>query len=510
MLTTIFLSATIQSTTKITLDPTQTTPVSPYIYGANFPEWDKLRTPFTVARLGGNRLTAYNWESNASNAGNDYRNQNDGYMGESNEPGRTALDFLSASEANKAKAIITIPTAGYVSADKGPDNDVNLTPDYLNVRFHKSLAEKPGHSYSSQPNTSDKVVYQDEFAKFLSKAAKNKQNLWFSLDNEPDLWHHTHSRIVLKQPGYADIIANNIEFAKNLKRVAPESLIFGPANYGWQGFRTFQNAPDANNRDFLDVYLAALAQAEKVSKTRLLDVLDIHWYPEARGNGQRIVMGNPNADNSEARIQAPRSLWDPTYVEDSWIAESIGKKPIALLPGVMRQIKSHYPGTKLALTEYDYGGQHDSSGAVAQADVLGIFGRYGLFAACHWGISENRPATLAGFRAFLDYDGKGSKFLSNQIKVQGETAAYNSVYASTDKAHPHRITAVLINKTDSAQSFSIMVPRRKPKAAACFQANPKSPLEPIAIPSKTTSNHAETTVPARSVATIRIDLEPTS
>src|SRR5690242_11325356 len=44
-------------------------PISPYIYGMNFFAGSSLTNPVTLDRLGGNRWTGYNWETNASNAG---------------------------------------------------------------------------------------------------------------------------------------------------------------------------------------------------------------------------------------------------------------------------------------------------------------------------------------------------------------------------------------------------------------------------------------------------------
>jgi mannan endo-1,4-beta-mannosidase len=43
------------------------TPISKYIYGTN----SKGDANCTIVRSGGNRLTAYNWENNYSNAGSD-------------------------------------------------------------------------------------------------------------------------------------------------------------------------------------------------------------------------------------------------------------------------------------------------------------------------------------------------------------------------------------------------------------------------------------------------------
>ena len=152
--------------------------------------------------------------------------------------------------------------------------------------------------------------------------------VWFDLDNEPDLWGSTHNEIWAKNPTYAQIIANNIEYATALKLSAPKALLFGPVNYGWNGFMTFQGAPDGHGRNFLDVYLAAMEAAGEKAGHRLLDTLDVHWYPEAQGDGIRITEDSPKPAVAAARMQAPRSLWDPTYVEQSWITRSMGGKAI--------------------------------------------------------------------------------------------------------------------------------------------------------------------------------------
>jgi hypothetical protein len=489
----------------ITVDATRQTPISPYVYGANHPDWDKLRTPFTLARQGGNRMTAYNWETNASNAGNDWHHQNDAYLGASDEPGWTVRTFMDAAQRNGAAVILTVPTAGRVSADKGPEGDVNQTPNYLETRFHRSLAKKPGSGkYVYPPNLKDRVVYQDEFVVWIQRVKSPKTPVWFSLDNEPDLWHSTHQRIVPKPLGYADIIANNMEFASAIKGVAPEAKVFGPANYGWQGFRRFQDAPDSNGRDFLDVYLSAMRDAERRGGKRLIDALDIHWYPEARGDGVRIAWGEDKPGTPAARIQAPRSLWDPTYVEDSWIAESIGKKPIVLLPGLMKQIERNYPGTKLAITEYDFGGGKHVSGTLAQADVLGLYGRYGVWAACHWGVGADRPAQIAGFRAFLDFDGQGARFGDRGLAVSGERAADNSVYAALDSKNKGRATLVVVNKTGTASPMRIAFTGFAPKTVRAFAADPANPFAPKPVSASVQNGQIVVEAPTLSVVSLEV------
>lgn len=492
-----------QGSAAIVIDATVQTPISPFIYGANFPDWKALDLPFPFVRQGGNRMTAYNWENNASNAGNDYRNQNDAYLGATNEPGWVGSSFLKEGQSHKAAVLLTIPMAGYVSADKAPDDDVNKTPDYLNNRFLVSKAKKPT-SFTYPPDLTDRVVYQDEYVHYLESIKSKFTAVWYALDNEPDIWASTHSRIVDHNPTYREFIDRSLSWASAIKVVAPQSLIFGPASYGWQGFRRFQNAADANNRDFLDVYLTEMKQAESAQHKRLLDVLDIHWYPEARGGGVRITDGPDKPGMAEARIQCPRSLWDPTYVEDSWITQNIGKKAIDLIPGFQAQIKAHYPGTKLAFTEYNYGGGQSISGAIAEADVLGIFGRYGVFAASHWVPTVKDPFIVAGFRAFLNFDGKGSRFGDMGLAVTGPDPEKESVYAALDAKNPKRMTLLIINKTAAIRAVSLAFKGLAIKTASSNVIEGESPVSRHTDLAGASGSSLIYNAPALSVSTIEV------
>ena len=464
---------------SITIDAGIRQPISPYVYGINFPEyiydyrqripeWDALSLPFSMARLGGNRMTAYNWENNASNAGNDLNNQSDAEMGETNEPGWTDRVFLETAQNHGAACLITIPTLGFVAADKGPKGDVNLTPNYLQTRFIKSFARKPGGHFAYPPVTLDRAVYQDECVARIEKIAKKTSPVWFVLDNEPDTWMSTHSRICLSKPTYASIIANNIEYGTAIKDVAPKTLVFGPAHYGWNGIVSFQDASDAAGRFFTDVYLDSMKQAAQKTGHRILDSYDFHYYPEARGDDVRVTDDRDSDGIDSARIQSPRSLWDPTYVETSWITRKTGGKPIRLIPDLQERIKRHYPGTKLSITEYTFGGNNNISGTIAQADALGIFGRYGIFAASNWGMAPKDRAIIAGFRAFLNFDGKGARFADLGLDVKGETPEANSVYAALDSKNPNRMTIVLINKTAASRTETLNFKHFVPKSTrAC-------------------------------------------
>ncbi len=449
------------------VDPSQGMwPISPDIYGVNTPT---ARTGVdatmraTSQRLGGNRLSAFNWENNASNAGKDYRYQNDDYLGASDAPGDTVRLAINDAWAHGAGSVLTVPIGDYVSADKSPAGDVRGTgggTDYLAVRFKKNVAAKNA-PFSDPPNQADDSVYQDEFVAWASSCAGTVP-LAFCLDNEPDLWKETHPEIHPTAVTYAELSERTIRFASAIKAVWPAAPVLGFVSYGWNGFNNLQNAPDASaNGNFIDYFLGQMKAAEESTGKRLVDYLDLHWYPEAKGGGVRIVFDTaPTGANlvayQEARMQAPRSLWDSTYKETSWIADTT-KAPINLIPRMKQRIASKYPGTKLAFTEWNFGGANDITGAIATADVLGIFGREKVDMAHIWPLLSKEPFVAAGLKAFRNYDSQSGEFGDIAVAASNSDTVNTSVYASLPSSNPNQVIVVAINKKSDAVSAGIRI-----------------------------------------------------
>jgi mannan endo-1,4-beta-mannosidase len=451
-------------TARITVDLTaEGSLISPYIYGSNqeLPGVDNLQ----ARRLGGNRMTGYNWENNASNAGADWFHVSDGWMCDVNgvsrldcatKPGALLTTFHEQSLAAGAQSLITLQMAGYVSRDKG--NEVSEEETAPSVRWDEVVYQKDS-SFSLEPDLNDGVVYMDELVHFLTDAygsASEPQGIWgYSLDNEPGLWSHTHPRIHPQPVTAEELVERSVALASAVKAVDPDALIFAPALYGFNAFKSLQEAPDwatlssgGKYRWFIDYYLDEMAQASAAADKRLLDVLDVHWYSEAMAGGERIVMGGNDAGSSAlqmARMQAPRSFWDATYKEDSWIAKW-NPSYLPLLPNLQASIDRYYPGTKLAVTEWGFGGQGHVSGGIATADVLGIFGREGIFAAMHWSTEESLAYVAAAYQLYLNYDGQGSQFGDLGLPVNNSDWGMLSVYAALDSTDDDRLHLIVLNK----------------------------------------------------------------
>lgn len=421
--------------------------ISPFIYGIN-----GQQTPgqnLTFERDGGNRWTAYNYTNNASNAGSDYLYESDHYLGGGSTPGGAVLPLLQNAQANGAGALVTIPINGYLAADFSGSLGPPFTPPPESTHL---VQEFPTAAQDPAPGANH--VYEDSFVQIVANNFPNNPNqpLAFDLDNEPDLWSSTHPEVHPNPATYAELVSSSVAYASTIKQVNPNALVFGPVSYGWEGYITLQNAPDsAAGGDFLSYYLEQMAAASTQVGTRLLDSLDLHWYPEATGlnsSGQatRITDADISPGVVAARLQAPRSLWDSTYTETSWITQYSTGGPIDLIHLEGGKISKYFTGTRLSFSEYNYGAGNDISGGVAEADVLGILGKYGVYAANEWPLLASEPFIQGAFALYRNYDGKGGKFGSVEVQASNSDTAGTSVYASVDPGNPGHLTLIVINK----------------------------------------------------------------
>jgi hypothetical protein len=491
----------------LTIDTSQGNhPISPLIYGLNFPDATTLATTrATLARLGGNRWTAYNWETNASNAGSDYCYENDNYLSSSTSPGAAVSPTIAQAKAAGATTILTVPVVGYVAGDEQGVCNIQNQPNYLALHF-KVNAPSKNAAFTLTPNPTDGKVYQDEFVNWV-KQTQTGANVIFQLDNEPDLWSSTHPEVHPNPVSYDELVFRDVAYAKAIKKVWPGVKVIGPANYGYWGMVTLQNAPDSGTYgNFLDYYLTQMQAASTSAGERLVDDVDVHWYPEATGGGNRITdqASGDSAAEQAAREQAPRSLWDPTYVEDSWITNDVLHGPISLIPWIQGKIANDDPGTGLSISEWDYGGGNEISGAIADADVLGIFGQQGLDAAAYWPLFSNETFSMAAFEAFRNYDGNGACFGDTSVLASSSDVATSTVYASMDSANHNHVVIVAINKATTAKKAAIKITAETTFSSAKVYTVTSAQAAPVAAAGITTSarNAFLYTMPAQSISVI--------
>jgi Glycoside hydrolase family 44/Fibronectin type III domain len=507
----------------ITVNPANTKPISPYIYGLNFYTGITGAPPqLTIDRAGGNRWTAYNWENNYSNAGSDYLYENDSYLDSSTSPGDAVETFIAADHGLGMASIMTVQLQGLVSADNTGPVSVSSPPDLS--RFKQVVDKKSTitpAAFTTSPSTSDAYVYMDEFVWAMDQkssgifGASASIPTFVQLDNEPELWNSTHLEVQGSTPISSDnYITKTVNLTKAIKDQFPGVTIFGPVHYGFEGIYNWQGelsaTPDGNNW-FPDKYLPQIKTASDTYGKPLVDVYDFHWYSEATDGSTRVtnMTGSTlTAAQVQAIVQSPRSLWDPTYKENSWITNNVLGEPIKLLPRLQAKIDSEFPGMKIAITEYENGGDNHIAGTIAQADNLGVFGSQGVFAATLWPLS-NVPYVLAGFRAFRGFDGGTAHFGDTSLETTSSNIANVSAYASSDSTVPGRLVFVLINRSTSSQVTAVTGATMSGTASfyqmTATTAQGQSPIHPVLVQQMPVSGNSMTIVlPALSVTTVDV------
>lgn len=495
----------------ITIDPTKTKPISPYIYGLNFYFSETDPPPMaTLDRDGGNRWTAYNWENNASNAGSDFLYESDDYLSSSTVPAEAVRGFIAQDQNNGLASLVTVQMQGLVSADENGPVSITNPPDLS--RFKTVVDKKNTVSatpFTVTPPTSDANVYMDEFVWALNQklpgifAANATHPTFINLDNEPELWNSTHLEIQGHNPVTSDnYITKTINLTKAIKDQFPNAIIFGPVHYGFEGIYSWQGElnPTPNGTNwFPDKYLTALKTASTTYGKPLVDVYDFHWYAEDYdANGTRALdLNGTTLTDAQVQliVQSPRNLWDPTFNDQAagnsnpWIYQSLGNSPINILGRLQAKINAENPGMKLSVSEYESGGWNHIAGTIAQTDNLGIFGAQGVFAASFWPPNSTYSYALAGFRAFRDFDGANSVFGDTSLQSASSNVANVVVYASTDSSTPGRTVFVTINRSKSAQVVAINGASltgtahlyQITAATAAPQASSGNPVAPVAV-----------------------------
>ena len=440
--------------------------ISPLIYGVAYASPEQLQAlNATLNRSGGNAVTRYNWKLNATNHANDYFYES---IGETSAvPGESADTFIATSKAGGAQPMLTVPMLGWVaklgpnrtklagfSVKKyGPQSKTDpYMPDAGNGLKPDGKTEVPAGDASDAnlPATPD---FQRGWLQHLTTKwgkATNGGVGWYFLDNEPSLWQSTHRDAHPKGATMDEMLADTLSYATLIKSVDPAAQVLGPEEWGWPGFfysgadqqyrgtHGYQGQPDRDahgGREMIPWLLTQVRAHDHKTGKRLLDYLTVHLYPQAGDGGDDI---SPKIE--ALRNRSTRALWDPNYTDESWI-----KDKIMLIPRLKQWVQTYYPGTKTGITEYNWGAEGSMSGATAQADLWGIFGREGLDLATRWTTPAQASPTFKAMQMYRNYDGKKSTFGSISVSdrvLDPDALASFAALRQSDGA----LTVMVVNK----------------------------------------------------------------
>jgi hypothetical protein len=471
----------------LSVDLTQPThPISPYIYGMNFAEpilAAELNLPLN--RWGGNDTSRYSYLLDTSSKGMDWFFANIPYRIEEGQPARPLPEearverYIRANQSWGGETIVTMPMLGWMPKAEAYDCS------YTRADYPDQTEFDPWHDCGNgllpggvritgnNPDRSSVPVGPAFVTAWMQRlvsrygTAQNGGVRFYNLDNEPMLWNDTHRDVRQTPLSYDELRDLTYAYASAIKAVDPSAMTLGPVGFGWTeyfysaldmaaGGAWWQNPVDRlahGNKPLAEWYLEQMAAYEAAHHIRILDYFDEHFYPQ---NGVALNDDVSTPEIRSLRLRSTRALWDPTYGDESWISDGTDGVPVMLIPRMKQWVSENYPGTKTAITEYNWGALNHINGALAQADILGIFGREGLDLAALWAPPLGEQPGAYAFRMYLNYDGTGSDFGDTSVYASSANQGKLAIYAAT-RSDDGALTLMVINKTPETQTSVVSI-----------------------------------------------------
>ncbi|MBX3696242.1 MAG: glycoside hydrolase family 44 protein [Dokdonella sp.] len=456
---------------------------------------------YPLLRWGGNSTTRYNWQADVHNTASDwfFMNIPDG----NGTPSGSSVEALLASTlAAGSQPLLTLGTIGWT-----PKAVQQKRWGYSVIKYGPQLVTECSYFGSNPPawctadagngtcnpaqnqtghcNASGLIVGNDPLDT-ADPATPQTQTAWiahlqqrfgtaasggvryYALDNEPMLWNSTHRDVHPQPLTYDEIWQRTVDYAGAIKVQDPGARIFGPVTWGYCDLfgSAADNCLDGSDRaahggvPFVKWYLQQVCSYQAQHGVRLVDFLDLHYYPQGDGvvDFSDPPNGSETATISARRLRSLKELYDPTWQSESWLADLGDTSPWHYShPQLIRRARAWIdeacPGTGLAITEYNWGADNGASSAIAQAEALAIFAREGVDVAARWVAPATGSLVERAFRLYLDYDGQGSRVEGDSVRAT--SASVDALGAYAFHATGSRIMVVLVNKATVANSAAI-------------------------------------------------------
>ena len=269
---------------------------------------------------------------------------------------------------------------------------------------------------------------------------KKEQINYWNMDNEPEIWNGTHDDVMPNQLSAEQFIQNYIEVAKKARAKYPNIKLVGPVTanewqwYNWNGGAVNYNG---QNYNWMEFFIKRLSEEQKKTNVRLLDVLDIHFYPGTKKVDEIVqlhrIFFDRTFDSPEANgVKRVSGNWDNGQTKEyifgrinDWLTQYFGD--------------NH--GITLGLTEVGIDNSIDASTtAVWYASTMGEFMKNKVEIFTPWSWKNGMWETLHLFSRY-------NKNLS--VKSESSNEVLVSSYPSVNVAKDS-MTVVLVNRSSTA------------------------------------------------------------
>jgi hypothetical protein len=267
---------------------------------------------------------------------------------------------------------------------------------------------------------------------------KNIFKYW-NMDNEPEIWNGTHDDVMPVQLAAEDFMQRYFATAKLARAKFPEIKLCGPVvcnEWQWFNWNSSLISYGGKNYTWLEFFIKRIAEEQVASGIRLLDVLDLHFYPGETDTATILQLHRVFYDKTYVYpgangIKKINGGWDNTqtkeYIFDrcnTWLNTYLGA--------------NH--GVTLGLSEMDINNSSPKVTANWYASMLGTFADNGVEFFTPWSWRIGMWETLHLFSRY-----------GKDIRVQStsNTEQYVSAYSSLSN-DLDSLTIILVNRSQTS------------------------------------------------------------
>ncbi len=339
----------------------------------------------------------------------------------------------------------------------------------------------------------------------------NKQQfLYWSMDNEADVWDGTHDDVMSDGllPA-SEFMDRYIEVAKKAKALFPEIKICGPVTTSeWQWFKWGEENLRINGTYYcwFEYFIKRCADEEKASGVRVLDVFDIHHYPWAPTDADalqnhRIFYDKAYVYPGANGLKTIYGGWDNSQNKEyifqrinDWLTKHFGA--------------NH--GITLGLSEWSPGPSEANLASVIYATHLGLFANNGVEFFTPWSWMTGMWESLHLFSRYAkEFSVSSTSSLENTVSgyttVTEKLDSTTIILVNRDMSASHIVTVNLNGIGVNDGNYTTLQLASLP-AAETFQSHTDNALKENTISVR--SNSFTLTVPALSTTAVLLKSEP--
>lgn len=455
----------VQAQVEIKLDLSSTpVPISPYIFGRNnslsnfsfgsISDADKIRIQDANVRIlrenGGNNSTKYNWrlklQSHPDWYNNVYANdwgQQALYTQNNFQGTQILLAFQLIGKAAKTNQY-NFNDWGYNGSRWWEGVQQNLAGNgVLNNSGTKAKIDGDINLYLQDWNADSTTGILPYF--FNDLGIKKENVMYWNMDNEPEIWSSTHDDVV-KSMSAEEFVQKYIAVAKKARSLYPNIKLLGPSPANeWQWYNWNNDAIDYKGARYtwMEYFIKRIAEEQLASGIRMVDLIDIHFYPGASADAQvtqlHRVLFDRNYVFPEANgIRRLHGGWDVSINKEyifgriqDWLDLYMGK--------------GH--GVTLGMTEVGINTNNPNTTAVWYASMLGEFMKNGveLFTPWDWKVGMWEVMHL-----FSNYSQSG--YITSTSNDSENVYSYATANKNKDS-----ISVFLINRSSISKNIVVQI-----------------------------------------------------